>query len=208
MKLAVIGASRGSGRQLVNQAHLMGLSVTAIMRHPGSWPGPSDIPMAQADVMNYDDVLQALVGHDTVAFCVGPVAGESTSVLRDGMAVVLEAMKELDIRRLIAISSSGHVVNRDDPFGRFIAKPILARVLREVNADLAAMETVISGSTIEWTIVRPPRLLDKAGHGRYRQRREGNVRWRYSITRSDLAKAMLDFLADPSTVHQRISVAN
>lgn len=208
MKLAVIGASRGTGYQLATKAHQAGHSVTAVVRTLPHQEGQSTISFAQADVLHNADLLQALSGHDTVAFCVGPVKGESTTVLQDGMAVTLKAMQELDVRRLIAISSSGHLVNGDDPFGRFIGKPILARVLRDVNADLAAMEKVISSSDTDWTIVRPPRLLDTRAKDTYRQRRDGNVRWRYSITRSDLAQAMLDFVADPNTIHHRISVAN
>lgn len=164
--------------------------------------------MATADTLNSGDIKTALSGHDAVAFCVGPRKGESKTILQDGIPIVLQAMGELGIRRLIAISSSGHLVNNDDPIGRFIAKPILGLALKDINADLAAMEKLIHSSDTDWTIVRPPRLLNSPAKGHYWQRRDGNVPWRYSITREDLAQAMLDFLEDQSTVGHNISVAN
>jgi hypothetical protein len=55
--------------------------------------------------------------------------------------------------------------------------------------------------------MRPPRLQDRPGTGRYKSRRDGNVRWAWTIARPDLALAMLDALTDRSAVGQAISVA-
>lgn len=79
--------------------------------------------------------------------------------------------------------------------------------MRESNADMAAMEARIRASGLDWTILRPPRLTDGARSGRYRSRRDGNVRWGYSIARADLAHAVLDALEDRTAVRQTISVA-
>jgi ribosomal protein L4 len=99
------------------------------------------------------------------------------------------------------------VVDGDDPLNRFVAKPILARVLRDSNADMAAMEERIRAGGLDWTILRPPKLTDRPGSGRYRSRRDGNVRWGYTISRADLAHALLDALEDRSAIGQTISVA-
>jgi hypothetical protein len=55
--------------------------------------------------------------------------------------------------------------------------------------------------------MRPPRLQDRPGTGRYKSRRDGNVRWAWTIARPDLALAMLDALTDRTAVGQAISVA-
>jgi uncharacterized protein YbjT (DUF2867 family) len=111
------------------------------------------------------------------------------------------------VRRLVAISASGWVVDGDDPLSRYVAKPILRLALAETNADLEAMERVIRTSHVDWTIMRPPRLQDRPGTGRYKARRDGNVRWGWTIARPDLAQAMLDALLDDTAVGQAISVA-
>jgi len=56
--------------------------------------------------------------------------------------------------------------------------------------------------------MRPPMLLDRAPKGGYRSRRDGNVRWGFSIARGDLARAILDAAADPTATPATISVAN
>jgi hypothetical protein len=50
-------------------------------------------------------------------------------------------------------------------------------------------------------------LRDGAGRGAYHQRRDGNVRWRYSIRRADLARAVCDLLDDATAVRAVVSVA-
>ena len=69
------------------------------------------------------------------------------------------------------------------------------------------MEAVVRASGVDWTLVRPPRLTDAAARGRYRSRRDGNVRWGFSISRTDLAQAVLDLLSDGSSPRQTVSVA-
>lgn len=89
----------------------------------------------------------------------------------------------------------------------FADADVVARVLRDANADMAEMENRIRASGLDWTIFRPPELTDRTGTGRYRERRDGNVRWGYTISRRDLAQAMLDALDDATAIRRTISVA-
>lgn len=206
MKIAVVGASGRTGRELVRAAAAAGHDVVAVVRDPARLVAPpGEVRVADAsDVAALTDAFQDV---DAVASCLGPVPGESAHVLRDGITSVLAAMDGAGVRRLVAISASGWLVDGDDPLSRYVAKPILKRALAEANADLEAMEQVIRVSTVDWTIMRPPRLQDRPGTGRYKSRRDGNVRWAWTIARPDLALAMLDALTDRTAVGQAISVA-
>jgi putative NADH-flavin reductase len=206
MKIAVVGASGRTGRELVRAAAAAGHEVVAVVRDPSRLPDPPG-EVRVADVSDVAALTAAFQGVDAVASCLGPVAGESPHVLRDGVTAVLAAMDGAGVRRLVAISASGWVVDGDDPLSRYVAKPILKRALAEANADLEAMEKVIRASHVDWTIMRPPRLQDRPGTGRYKARRDGNVRWAWTIARPDLALAMLDALPDDTAVGQAISVA-
>lgn len=206
MKIAVVGASGRTGRELVRAAAAAGHEVVAVVRDPSRLPdAPGEVRVA--DASDVAALTAAFQGVDAVASCLGPVAGESPHVLRDGITAVLAAMDGAGVRRLVAISASGWVVDGDDPLSRYVAKPILKRALAEANADLEAMEQVIRASHVDWTIMRPPRLQDRPGTGRYKARRDGNVRWAWTIARPDLALAMLDALPDDTAVGQAISVA-
>jgi len=78
--------------------------------------------------------------------------------------------------------------------------------LRDVYVDLAEMEDEIRRSATEWTIVRPPKLVNKPLTGEYRTAVGGNVPRAYSISRADVAHAMLAALDDPATLRQAIGV--
>jgi len=208
MEIAIIGASGRTGRAVAGQAAERGEAVVAVVRNAARIePGEA----ARVEVAESTDAVQvasAINGCDAVLFCVGPVRGESATIQQDGIRAVLEAMTQTGIRRVIAISASGGVIDGDDPLSRYVAKPILARVLRDSNADMAAMEELLRNSDTDWTIMRPPRLTDGPSKGRYRERRDGNVRWHYTMRRSHLARAMLDALVDHTSIRQTIAVTD
>ncbi|MFI2365460.1 NAD(P)-dependent oxidoreductase [Promicromonospora sp. NPDC019610] len=209
MQVAVVGASGRTGRELVRTLMTAGHVVVAVVRDPARLAGspgePGEVRVAEAT--DVAALVAAFDGVDAVASCLGPVPGESPHVLRDGITAVIAAMDRAGVRRLVAISASGWLVDGDDPLSRYVAKPILKRALAVANADLEAMEQVIRASHVDWTIMRPPRLQDRRGTGRYKSRRDGNVRWAWTIARPDLALAMRDALTDRTAVGQAISVA-
>ncbi|MCR2783533.1 MULTISPECIES: SDR family oxidoreductase [unclassified Microbacterium] len=206
--IAVIGASGRTGRLVAHQAAARGHPVTAVVRNATRFDPSAAARVAVAESTDAAQLAPVIAGCDAVLFCIGPVPGESTVIQQDSIAAALEAMGPTGVRRIVAISASGGVVDGDDPLSRYVAKPILARVLRDSNADTAAMEERLRESDAAWTILRPPRLTDKPATGRYRQRRDGNVRWHYLMRRSHLAQAMLDALHDDSSIHQTIAVTD
>jgi uncharacterized protein YbjT (DUF2867 family) len=70
------------------------------------------------------------------------------------------------------------------------------------------MEDEIRRSGTDWTVVRPPRLIDRPATGRYRSVVDGNVPRGRTIGRADVAHAMLAALSDPSTIGHAIGVAD
>jgi putative NADH-flavin reductase len=209
MRIAVLGATGATGRRLTEQGLASGHQVVAVVRDPERLAGlrPSEIAIAEAG--DVDAVAAAIRGVDALASCLGPRRNEpGRHVPVRGMLATLDAMQRVGVERLVAVSASGWVVDGDDPLTRYLAKPILRRVLRDSFADLAEMERLIRASPTRWTIMRPPMLTDRAPRGKYRSRRDGNVRWRFSISRADLALAILDAVIDPMTAGATISVAS
>jgi putative NADH-flavin reductase len=209
MRVALLAASGRTGRATASELSSRGHQVTGVVRQPERARGADLDRVVEADAHDRVALARAFADqHDAVVSCVGPVRGESPTVMRDTIRPTLGAMVDVGLRRLVVVTASGWVVDGDDPLSRFVAKPILARVLRQANADFAATEDIIRASELDWTIVRPPRLLDGPARGTYHARRDGNVRWRYSLRRADLAMALADALEDPSAGGQVISVAN
>src|SRR6266508_367067 len=101
----------------------------------------------------------------------------------------------------------GPVPGGESFVNRRILLPLISVFAREVYADLAAMEDEIRRSSTEWTVVRPPKLVNKPLTGRYRTVIGGNVPRAYSISRADAAHAMLAMLDDPATIKQAVGIA-
>ncbi|SEE97773.1 NAD(P)-dependent oxidoreductase [Ruania alba] len=207
MKIAVVGASGRTGAEVVRAAQDRGHHVTAVVRQPARLAALRPDAVAVADGRDVDALTAAFADVEAVVSCVGPVKGEDERVQSAITEAVLGAAADAGVHRCLVVTASGWVVDGDDPLGRYLAKPILARVLREENAAFAETERLVHATALDWTIVRPPMLRDGAPRGSYRQRRDGNVRWRYSIRRSDLAVALCDLLADPTAVRTVVSVA-
>jgi uncharacterized protein YbjT (DUF2867 family) len=90
---------------------------------------------------------------------------------------------------------------------RRILLPLIGALLRDLYVDLAEMEDEIRRSTTDWTVLRPPKLVNKPLTGTYRTVVGGNVPRGYTISRADAAHAMLAALDDPGTFGQPIGVA-
>jgi len=212
MKLTVCGATGGTGREVVRQALEAGHEVTAVVRDPARLPDDlTGVRVVTADVTDPGSLRPAMEGRDAVISGLGP---RSRKLAKDGVTApatrgILSAMEVCGVRRFVAVSAAPVGPSpQDDPFlDRRITTPLIRRFLRDVYTDLEAMEEAVRASNTEWTVMRPPRLLDKPRTGTYRLAVGGNVPGGRTIARSDLAHAILDLLDDPATVGQVVGIA-
>jgi putative NADH-flavin reductase len=203
VKMTVFGASGGTGRILVERAAADGHAVTAVVRDAGRAPG-GGLDVVVADVMDPDAIAGAVAGRDVVISALGMRPGSREPVCAPGAASVVTAMRAAGVRRLVVVTAAGHVADPGDgPVTRTVVKPILGRVLRHAFADFRRTEEIVTGSGLDWTIVRPPRLTD----GRRRPYRTALDRTvGATISRGDLADAVLAAAADPGTIRHAVGV--
>jgi putative NADH-flavin reductase len=69
------------------------------------------------------------------------------------------------------------------------------------------MEDLVQGSDLDWTIMRPPSLINRRLRGSYRVALGRNVRGGVFIARADVAHGMLDAVHRPETIGQTIGIA-
>lgn len=183
-KIAVLGATGRTGRRLVAEAVARGHEVVAVAR--GTGEPLAGVSRRPADVLDREALAQALDGCDRVISTLGVGTSRApTHVYSCGVANALSA----GISRVVAVSAA--------PVGdgaglawsqRRVALPLLRRVWGATYADMAQMEAVLRSSPAAWTVLRPPRLIDRDAGGSYRLTPGG------SITTGDLAVALLDAL--------------
>ncbi|WNV86942.1 NAD(P)H-binding protein [Umezawaea sp. Da 62-37] len=207
MKIIVFGATGGVGGHVVRQALDAGHRVTAVVRDPSRF----DQRHPSLSVLTVPDLsaLPDLEACDAVLSGVGPRGRKDGPVASTAVRGILRAMAAADIRRLVAVSAApvGPVPEDETFLNRRLLLPFIGAVLRDVYADLTAMEQAMRDSGVEWTAVRPPKLVDKPVTREYRSVVGGNPRGGYSISRADTAHAMLAALDDAATVRQAVGVA-
>lgn len=211
MKLTVFGATGGIGREVVRQALDAGHAVTAVVRDEARL-NLSDSALAVVTVPGLTDpepLVPALAGADAAISGVGPRGRKDVTVASEATRGILAALQLAGVRRFAAVSAApvGPIPDGDPFLTRRIFYPLLRAFLRDIYADLAVMEAEIARSGLEWTVVRPPRLVDKPLTGTYRTAVGANVTQGNLISRADVAHGMLALLDDPATVRQAIGIA-
>jgi putative NADH-flavin reductase len=195
--------------------------VTAVVRNPDRLP---DLPvlivvddLAAADPAT---LRSAVDGADAVLSGLGARSAAEAAVASRGTRAVVDAMQATGVRRLVVVSAAsvGTVPSPGRPnpprhnpgdgfFMRHLAAPLAKAAFRRHYEDLALMEDVLRESDRDWTVVRPPRLLNGSLMTTYRTAYEHNVRTGMFISRADVAHLMLDVIDRPGTIHRVIAIA-
>jgi uncharacterized protein YbjT (DUF2867 family) len=96
----------------------------------------------------------------------------------------------------------------DGFFLRHVAKPMTRRIFKGPCADMRQAEDQIHASTLDWTILRPPRLTDKGGTRRYRTAIDRNLAHGSTLSRTDLVTSILTLSDDPKSIGKQLFMAN
>ena len=211
MKLTIFGATGATGKSLTEQALAAGHDVTAVVRDAARLAVPAHprLRVVTADVMDPASIAPAVEGADAVISAIGPRGTGPTTVIQDSVRSIIAAMEKTGTRRFVQVSGSVVADEGESPYMRYLVKPVARRTfLQHVNADMRGGEEQIRGSGLDWTILRPPALTDKAATGTYRMAIDRNLPHGFKVSRADLAACMLALLDDPGTVHRHVAIAN
>lgn len=210
MRILTLGASGATGRLVVRAALARGWDVTAVVRDPSVYEERhSSLTIRQADVLDPNSLVGIADDVDAVVSALG-IGGSraATTVYSQGMANVMQTMTDSSCQRIVAVSAV--------PAGPWMATswmqrhtvlPILQRMFGGTYDDMRIMERSLVESSFDWTVVRPPRLTNKPATGAYRTSLVGPVPHGGTITRADLAAALVDAIDTLATSRQAVWVA-
>ena len=203
MRLVVLGATGGTGLEILRQAVERGHSVTAFVRSPDWLASFRDrITVVRKNLLNAAELEQVIPGHDAIISGFGPrvpVAKGEAHLLEEFAVALTRAMRRARVTR--AIVESVAFLFKDS-----ILPPVyyLGRLLFPLTvADASAMERIFLQSGLDWTMVRPPELTDKPYTGKYRVREGHLPRFGFKISRADVADFMLR-AAENSTSNRKV----
>ncbi len=209
LKLTVFGATGGIGQEIVRQGLAAGHEVTAVVRDPARLTvSGAGLEVFRADLSDPEALRPAVAGRDVVFSGLGARSRKDAGTATRVTVPVLRALEAADVRRLLVVSAApvGPVPEGEPLLDRAI-RALIGTLLKDIYTDLTAMEAELARSATDWTAVRPPKLTDGPMTGTYRTTIGGTPRSGRTISRADVAHAMLAMAGDPATVKQGVGVA-
>ena len=213
MQVLIIGANGGIGRQCVEQALEAGHHVTAIVRNPSKLPlKHSNLQIVQGDVTEPFSFSDHYTGKDVVISAIGVSGGifgdRPTTLYSAGAKNILYEMGEASVRRVFFISASAVETSPVLPFFvRLVSKYIIQKLLKNMYADLLLMEQTVKASALDWTIIRPPQLINKSRTGKYRIAINRFLKNALKISRADTADFILRNLQNENIYRSAVEIA-
>jgi putative NADH-flavin reductase len=124
--------------------------------------------------------------HDLTLSAFGPTTLGTTD-LRKLFGQKLAAAAELSNVRRILIVSSALLFDNIGWFGNILKATIFKKML----PDMANMEKAVMKNTLDWTIVRPPRLSDSGLTAQYKVEQDRLPNHSRIVSRADVADFMI-----------------
>lgn len=208
-RLLILGASGHTGRLAVDEALAAGHTVTAFVRDPAKLAKTATgLTLFEGDVKRAEDVARALAGQDVVLSTLGFPTGARDPALVAAFAGLIAEMQRQRVNRLIYLSSLG-VPGGTAPLSWFVRAFIVPTFLRHVLADHAADERAIRASSLDWTIVRPPRLTDGPKRGTYRHGTDIHTEKLVAgLARADLAAFLVSLVGTDDYRRQAVTITD
>lgn len=200
MNIALFGATGGTGQQIAVQAMAAGHSVQALVRDPSRLPLQDPrLTVITGDVLDADAVARTLDAAGVVIVTLGNTANNPDWIVSNGTQVIIDAMKQRHIRRLIVISSIGVGDSKDQV--PFAFKMLMKTVIKKPMEDKECQEQIVRASGLDWTIVRPGGLTNGERTGRYRFGLDPKLN-AGQVSRADVAEFTLRQIDDLTFLHK------
>lgn len=209
MRVLIIGATGGTGQQLVRQALDNGHDVTALVRTPRKLRvAHPRLRAVQGNVLDAAAVEEAVRDQDGVLSALGHKRWFGpTRILSQGTRNVLLAMERCGVRRFVCQTSLG-VGASWGRLGIVYTLFITPFILPFYFWDKARQEAIVQATSLDWTIVRPGVLTNGPARGGFRHGTNvGHWIWSVRISRADVAAFMLTELVERRYVRQVVEVA-
>jgi putative NADH-flavin reductase len=168
MNITIIGASAGIGLETVKRGINRNHSITTLSRSEINIEEKQSLNMILGDATNKADLFKSIQNADALIITLGTGKNmKPTNLFSDFAKLILEIHKENKIT-IPFIFVTGFGAGESKNYVPWLVKMFLKYLLKDVYADKTKMEEMITHSDLNWTVVRPGRLLDKELTEKYR----------------------------------------
>jgi len=211
MKIAIFGASGATGLLLTERCLAAGYEVTALLRTPQSFPFRDRVRVVEGNAFDSAAIRETVAGADVVLSALGARSLGKEDVLERAVPLIVAAMQEAGVRRIIALGSAGakdDALDKQPAFRRlFVQTVVYNTFLKWPVASQRAQFASLSASGLDWTMAMPPMLTNGRGRGVYRVDGEALPRNAMRISRSDVADFMMKQIDDPQWIGKGVYIS-
>jgi putative NADH-flavin reductase len=208
MKLLVLGATGGTGRQIVTQALDAGHEVTVLARDPDKVGVRHDrLRVVGGDVKDVAVLADAMRGQGAVISAIGRGKSfKSENLIAASVPGIISAMGTNGIARLVFTSALG--VGDSYHASPLVPKIFFRTLLRGIYADKLIGDQMIRNSRLDWTIVQPVVLTDDPPTRKYRVGEQLQLSGINKVSRADAAHYIVNCVNDQSTFGKTLILSN
>jgi putative NADH-flavin reductase len=168
MNITIIGASAGIGLETVKRGLNRNHSITTLSRSEIEIEEKKSLNIILGDATNKADLINSIQHTDAIIVTLGTGRNmKATTLFSDFAKLIVEINREkkMDIPFIFV---TGFGAGESKNYVPWMVKLFLKYLLKDVYADKTKMEEIITYSDLNWTVVRPGRLLDKELTEKYR----------------------------------------
>jgi putative NADH-flavin reductase len=210
-RILVLGATGGTGQQVVSQALQQRHDVTVLVRHPERLRLESDrLRVLVGSVTDDSHALDAAARDQDVVISALGVGNslKSGGLIARSIPAIVRAMQTAGVGRLIFTSAFGvGETYRDVPL---VPRMAIRTLLRDLYADKQVGEDELRrlGSDIDWTFVYPVTLTNGPRTGHYRAGERLTLHGLPRISRADVADFILRQMDDTTYSRRGVLVSS
>ena len=168
MNITIIGASAGIGLETVKRGLNRNHSITTLSRSEIEIEKKKSLNMIVGDATNKAELLNSIQNADALIVTLGTRKNmKATTLFSDFAKLIVETHREKKIA-IPFIFVTGFGAGESKNYVSWLIKMFLKYLLKDAYADKTKMEEIITNSDLNWTVVRPGRLLDKQLTEKYR----------------------------------------
>lgn len=194
MKIAILGSTGFVGKVLLDKALARGYQVKTLVRDPGKLGDNGQrVEYIQGEASQAGNLEKTIVGTEAVLSTLPPVMNgnqpaQSVQLMEDLVA----ALERNSIKRFIHIGGAVHGGGEKEHWtlGRRLLGFYLNIVCKPVLIAKQMEWEVLRKSSLEWTLVRPPQVIDGMPNGQLVADEKNLARTKVNV--EDLALFMLD----------------
>jgi len=210
MKIAVFGATGGTGKHVVEQALAAGYEVVAYTRNPSKFNITHEhLTVVQGELADQALIENAIQGANAVLSTLGPRGSSKNKPITQGIQNIIAAMKKQGVRRLIITSTLSAKDPNDKPTLRTKAMVNLVKTtMHGAYEDIVNAAEAVRNSDLEWTIVRLTMLNNNPKSGKVKAGYVGDGKVDTWISRADIADFMLKQVENTEYLRQAPALSN